>query len=68
MIIIIMREVEKRDKCSDLARELKKKQTVEHEGRRETIQTKAFLGIILGRVLETLGDLLSRNLQWEIIG
>ena len=42
---------------------------LEIRGRVETIQTTALLrsARILRRVLETLGDLLSLKLQWEII-
>ena len=48
---------------------LKGHENLEVGGRVETIQTTAFskTARILRRVLETLGDLLSLNLQWKTI-
>ena len=49
---------------------LKGLEGLEVGGRMETIQTTALLRRprILGRVLETWGDLLSFKLQWKTIG
>ena len=48
---------------------LKGLEELEIRGQAETIQTTALLRLtrILGRVLETWGDLLSLRLQWKII-